>query len=242
MVFRDGDELCGKMYLVSPDGALREGPTNDEPRLPAFSSNNGHAPEDVLNPFLVAINAEIAFRHFKRQPHDLCSEYTDLINLTIELVDKIYFKPLVNNVVSNVNKIRASFQSRDAEGDVNTGEVDEFGTSRAMDRDQTITTKATRSKGSRTGTVVRPPGPDASHDEVIEYRQYLMSGCGMQALFFFISVYHVWLILYLLDYYDEDEDEDEEDAEDEYEEEDNGGNSTSFDFSTSSLVKLIHGQ
>ncbi|KDR80414.1 hypothetical protein GALMADRAFT_242840 [Galerina marginata CBS 339.88] len=155
------------MYVVSPDGALREGPDNSSPRLPAFVSNRARLPEDALNPFLVVLNAEIAFRCFKRRPHQLCADYTELIDLTTELVNKIYFQPLVDVLEQRRKQTRLAYSTK-AEGDVDMEEtVDEFGTRKA----------GGNVKKSRTETVVQQPGPDASHDEVVEYSLYLMSGC-----------------------------------------------------------------
>jgi hypothetical protein len=220
----DGNNLSGKMYLVSPDGALREGPDDNMPRLPAFSSNRARNSEDVLNPFLVVINAEIAFRRFKRQPHALCTEYTELIDLTIDLVDKIYFKPLVDEIEEKLNQTRLVY-SKDTDGDVNMGgTADEFGTGKAVDNEKTITSR-TSGKNSRTGTVVKRPGPNASHGEIVEYRQYLMSGCGRPFLFS-TSMFCLWLMpdhIDIVNAEDEEGDEDDEDAEDENEEDDNGG-------------------
>jgi len=185
-----GDDLSGKMYLVSPDGVLREGSENDKQWLPAFASNRARALEDTLNPFLVVLNAEIAFRRFKRRPHPLCADYTELINLTIDLVDKIYFKPLVDQIEWKRNQTRLAY-STDAEGDVNMGgTVDEFGTGKAVDNDKTITPRGIGKK-SRMGTVVKQPGPVASHDEIIKYNQYLMSGCGKLFVFFYLRVSYV---------------------------------------------------
>jgi hypothetical protein len=184
------------MYVVSPDGALREGRKDNKPRLPAFMSYRARASEDILNPFLVVINAEIAFRRFKRRPHPpLCAEYMELIDLTIELVEKIYFKPIVDKALINLQQLRVVIRTtHDAEGDVEMGTADGLGTGKRGDKDKDKTiTKATRGKGSRTRTVVMKPGPDASHDEVIEYRQYLMSGCGRPFLLS-TSMYRVWLM------------------------------------------------
>ncbi|PPQ88492.1 hypothetical protein CVT25_013161, partial [Psilocybe cyanescens] len=159
------------------------------------------ASENALNPFLVILNAEIAFRRFKRRPHPLCAEYTELIDLTIDLVHKLYFKPLVDQIEWKRAQARLAY-STDPEGNANmAGTVDEFGTGKAEDKNTTITPRVIDKK-SRTGTVVTRPGPIASHDEVIEYNQYLMSGCGRHFLFS-SYVYH----------YDVD-DEDEEDDED----------------------------
>jgi hypothetical protein len=127
-------------------------------------------------------------------------------------VHKIYFKPLVDQIEWTLKQIRLAY-STDREGDVNMeGAVDEFGTGKAVDSDKTVTQKAVGKK-SRTGRVVKEPGPGASHDDIISYRQYLMSGCGRPFLFS-VSMDHVWLILDCLDYGVNDYDEDDEDDED----------------------------
>ena len=92
----EADRLCHTVYVVAPDGALRVGGRNQDERLPSFTGPRARAPADTLNPFLVVINAEMAFRRFKRNPHALYKEYEELIDLTIELVQKIYFQLLVN--------------------------------------------------------------------------------------------------------------------------------------------------
>jgi len=93
------------------------------------------------------------------------------------------------------------------------GTVDEFGTGKAVDSDKTITQKAVGKK-SRTGGLVKKPGPGASHDDTISYRQYLMSGCGRPFLFS-ISVDRVWLMMLdCLDYGVDDEDEEGDSDED----------------------------
>ncbi|KAF4612538.1 hypothetical protein D9613_012773 [Agrocybe pediades] len=147
----ENDLSDGKMYFVSPDGALREGRDNTQPLLPPFTSNRGRAEKDILNPFLVVLNAEIAFRRFREQPRRvLCQEYNELIDLTIDLMDKIYFQPVI-----------------EAERE----EMDDLYKDVDLDRPRELP------KNSRMGVVVKKPGRDASVDEVIEYHRYLMSGC-----------------------------------------------------------------
>jgi hypothetical protein len=63
------------------------------------------------------------------------------------------------------------------------GTVDEFGTGKVVDNDETIAQKAVGKK-SRTGGVVKKSGTGASHDDITAYRQYLMSGCRRPFLFF----------------------------------------------------------
>ena len=160
------------MYFVSPDGALREGPDDSKPRLPPFLPNRARTLEDMLNPFLVVLNAGIAFRRFMRQPRQLSAEYMELINLTLELVDLIYYKPVVEAVRKKLQRFHAAFGT-DSSSDINISKAaDEFG-SRSLGRN------------SRTGRVVKEPGPGASYEELIEYQEYLMSGCGRPFLFFF---------------------------------------------------------
>lgn len=68
-------------------------------------------------------------------------------------------------------------------------------------------------KNSRTRTVVKRMGPGASHDEIIEYNQYLMSGCGSTFLFS-TPVYYAQLMPDCLDY-DVDSEDTDDDTDDE---------------------------
>ncbi|KAF9550046.1 hypothetical protein CPC08DRAFT_768962 [Agrocybe pediades] len=159
------DSSTGKAYFVSPDGALREGPDDTQPRLPAFSGNTARAPGDMLNPFLVALNAEIAFRRFRERhmaQSPLCKEYDELIDLTIELVNKIYFQPLIDALHRETETLRIIF-SGERKG-------------KAAEKD-TPRRRRDRAENSRMGVVVSEPSPDASPEEVIKYYRYLMSGC-----------------------------------------------------------------
>jgi hypothetical protein len=175
--------LSHNVYVVAPDGALRAGRQNDDQRLPPFTGPQARAQADALNPFLVVINADMAFRRFRRNAYPLCQEFTELIDLTIKLAEKIYFQPLVERIEEEIERIRnahAAIQAaKDADGDVRMGSMDEFG---AKTSNKTITRKDAR-KFSRTGRAVERPGPGASHEEIIEYRQYLMSGRGMTSHF-----------------------------------------------------------
>ncbi|KAF9557060.1 hypothetical protein CPC08DRAFT_710699 [Agrocybe pediades] len=157
-----GNDLSGKMYFVSPDGALREGPDNTLPRLPAFSSNATRAREDMLNPFLVALNADIAFRRFRERQHPLCKDYDDLIDLTIELVNKIYFQPLIDALNWETANFRIIFSKEKKSKPAGNAKPREL------------------TKNSRMGVVIPEPGPGASPEEVIKYYRYLMSGCDYE--------------------------------------------------------------
>ena len=174
--------LSHNVYVVAPDGALRAGQQNDDQRLPSFTGPQARALADSLNLFLVIINADMAFRRFRRNASPLCQEFTELIDLTIKLAEKIYFQPLVNEIEEEMERNRnarnvAIQAAKDADGDVR---MNEFGATTSNDRNKTMTRKDAR-KFSRTGQVINKPGPGASHDEIIEYRQYLMSGRGMSS-------------------------------------------------------------
>ncbi|KAF9560008.1 hypothetical protein CPC08DRAFT_708343 [Agrocybe pediades] len=159
----DENDLSGKMYFVSPDGALREGRDNTQPLLPPFTSNRGRAEKDTLNPFLVVVNAEIAFRRFRERPRRvLCQEYNELIDLTIDLMDKIYFQPVIEAEREEMARLCTIFLGAKYK------DVD-------LDRPRELP------KNSRMGVVVKKPGRDASADEVIEYHRYLMSGCDYES-------------------------------------------------------------
>jgi hypothetical protein len=179
--------LSHKVYVVAPDGALRAGGQNDGLRLPPFTGPQARKSADALNPFLVVINADMAFRRFRRNASPLCQEFTELIDLTIKLAEKIYFQPLVDEIEEEIERSRsvrniAIQAAKDAARDVRMGSMDEFGAKTSNDKDKNITRKDAR-KFSRTGRVVERPGPGASHGEIIEYRRYLMSGRDMPSYF-----------------------------------------------------------
>ena len=170
---QQGGMVDGKPYVISEDGALRENANNDSARLPAFTSYQRQKPEHMLSPLLVIINAEMVFRRFQRNPHPLCDDYQELMQLTITLVDKIYFKPVVDELLPTLEKLTSRAGVQDVEM---AGPANEFRGQPEGEKDKTLTR---RGGVGRTGGVVEKPGPGASHDEVIEYQQYLMSGCGM---------------------------------------------------------------
>jgi hypothetical protein len=172
---KQGSDLTHKVYVVAADGALRVGRQGDDERLPSFAGPN-REDQDILNPFPVVLNADMAFRRFKRRPLSLCKEYSDLIELTRELAEKIYFKPLVQKIEKRIAEYVAPTKSGDE--DVHMEGGDEFGAQTSKDNDETVTRKNV-GKFSRLGRVVERPGPGASYEEMIEYRKYLMSGRGM---------------------------------------------------------------
>ena len=178
-----------KMYRVASDGALRTGQENTADRLPSLAGPQDRAPADNLNPFLVAINADMAFRRFKRNPVPLCADYEELVDLTIKLADKIYFQPLVDQIEDEIEKIRSGrIVAVECAKETQTQEEvhmeDESTTEKADDDEEKPITNKEAARFSRTGRLVKKPGPGASHEETIDYFQYLMSGRGM----FFFSI------------------------------------------------------
>ena len=85
-------------YVPATDGRIRESPSPDSPRLPAFQAiANLRNRLDRLNVFLVVLNAEIKFsRHFRNNPRTpLPADVLELMLLTVELVDLLYWKPVL---------------------------------------------------------------------------------------------------------------------------------------------------
>ena len=85
-------------YVVAGDRRLRETSNPDSPRLPPFYHVSEQRDQfERLNVFLVAINAEIKFhRYFEMdQPGTpLPADVINLMHLTIELVDLLYWTPV----------------------------------------------------------------------------------------------------------------------------------------------------
>jgi len=180
-VQEDGS-LSNKVYVIAEDGALRVGKQIGDQRLPCFAGPQLRAPTNILNPLLVAINAEMAFRRFRRTPHPpVCQEYEELIDLTIELVKRIYFQPLVDIVWKEIEEIRSTrnIAVLEAARDMHMGSMDE----KTRDGEDKTTTRRD-GRFSRTGRVVERPDPGTCHDKTIEYYQYLMSGQGTTPHFF----------------------------------------------------------
>lgn len=74
----------------------------------------------------------MAFRRFRRNASPLCQEFTELIDLTIKLAEKIYFQPLVEEIEEEIARNRnarnvAIQAAKDADGDVRMGSMDKFG-------------------------------------------------------------------------------------------------------------------
>ena len=179
-------------YMAAPDGALRIGGEDTGDRFPSFDAPNARVTKKLLNPFLVVINADMAFRRFRRQSYPLGNEYSELVDLTISLVEKIYFQPIIADMQRMMKFPLRSTQDAD---DVEMGGVDEVGAKAGDEKDMTITQKNGH-RSSRMGRIVKRPGPGAPHEKVIEYYQYLMSGQGMYMSTRFLSfvVLHSYII------------------------------------------------
>lgn len=89
------------MYVSARDQCLRKSPSPDSPRLPTFRNVTKSRDGSMrLNVFLVILNAEIRFHHYlhliSQNPPTtpLPADVFDLIHLTVELVDLLYWKPV----------------------------------------------------------------------------------------------------------------------------------------------------
>lgn len=83
---------------MGEDGALREGRESISPRCPAFSPSNLRAEDHRVNPLLVVLKADMVFRRFRRLgekfTQSLCPEYAELVDLTIQIADTLYYLPI----------------------------------------------------------------------------------------------------------------------------------------------------
>jgi len=64
--------------------------------LPSFTDTEAHASSNIRNPFLVVLDANIALRSFRSNPLPLRQEDMELVDLAVQLVEKTFFKPLVD--------------------------------------------------------------------------------------------------------------------------------------------------
>ena len=92
------------MYVSARDRCLRESVEPDSRRLPPFRHENTKRDGCwLVNPFLVILNAEIKFHRYlrmiSRNPPKipLPADVLNLMHLTIELVDLLYWKPVRTN-------------------------------------------------------------------------------------------------------------------------------------------------
>jgi len=163
-------QVTRKTYVAAPDRILRESPGTDNtfPCLPSFMLDSNRPVEQMLNPFLVVLNAEIKFRRYLRLPQPpqtpLPDDVMELIMKTTKLVDLIYWKPSVqpNTIAAQSLQDRADL---DCDGDTQftrTGQKEE-------EREHTI-------GEYNYGYGRDPPGDNATLDERRDYMQYLISG------------------------------------------------------------------
>jgi hypothetical protein len=97
----DPQSVTYKTYVVSNDRRLRQTTDPGSPRLPAFRhENQNRTGHDCLNIFLVILNAEIKFRRYFQElqlnnvTNQLPQDVLGLMNLTVELANLIYWKPV----------------------------------------------------------------------------------------------------------------------------------------------------
>jgi hypothetical protein len=89
------------IYVSARDRCLRKSPNSDSPRLPTFHhATESRARFKRLNVFLVILNAEIKFHRYlhmiSQDPPTtpLPADVLDLMHLTVELVDLLYWNPV----------------------------------------------------------------------------------------------------------------------------------------------------
>ena len=101
-VFHPATPTTPTMYVTASDRRLRESPGElDSPRLPSFRHVAGsRLTSDYVNIFLVILNAEIKFHRYLHMIEQnlpttpLPDDVLDLMRLTVELVDLLYWKPM----------------------------------------------------------------------------------------------------------------------------------------------------
>ncbi|KAJ3503080.1 hypothetical protein NLJ89_g8592 [Agrocybe chaxingu] len=188
--------------VLVEDNNMYHASADTSPRLPPFpAAIRRPVPVDQvqlsLNPFLVILNADMAFRRYLRIPQyegqkPLCAEYQELVELTRSVADKIYYMPIVSDAfkhsqimrrvaVADENAARAAGENTD----VVMGGVDEHGRLSGQSQSQSLTPKGRGQGGggkrgalqsSRFGLEVAEPGPDASDEQIRDYCCYLISG------------------------------------------------------------------
>ncbi|KDR71451.1 hypothetical protein GALMADRAFT_143724 [Galerina marginata CBS 339.88] len=162
-----------KLYVPGEDHTLRERPGSLTcPRFPPFHFDYSRA-KGPLNPLLVILNAEIKFRRYLRQtqppPLPLPDDVMKLINLTIELVNLIYWKPIVRPNTPAV-EILLKYGPLPGQESSSQSSDPEKGHSKAKTKAKVPTQKPQEDRG------IRGPGPNATLEERRDYGQYLMSG------------------------------------------------------------------
>ena len=167
-------QVSRKTYVAAPDRTLRESPGTDDtfPRFPPFSLDSNRRVAQLLNPFLVVLNAEIKFRRYLRMSQAPLppADVMELIKKTIELVDLIYWQPSVRpNTIAAEHldePMLVDHQDVPVGLDMRTGQEEE-GEHAIHD--------------SNYGYGRDPPGVGATLAERRDYGQYLISGRGKPA-------------------------------------------------------------
>ncbi|CAA7265093.1 unnamed protein product [Cyclocybe aegerita] len=187
------------VYTISPDGALRQDEDDNSQRFSSFSPFP--RPEsNPLNPFLVVLNADMAFRRFERSKQffatTLCQEYQDLVDLTTQLADAIYHSVIVGRALyaaeaaqslaiqkEEGKKGKEKAEKWDGDGDVDMAPADEFGVKTGAGDRASLTPKGRGGGGTRAGASssrfvasIEKPAPEASPEDVKDYCRFLISG------------------------------------------------------------------
>ncbi|KAG5637413.1 hypothetical protein H0H81_004671 [Sphagnurus paluster] len=157
-----------KAYVSAvEDNTIREFPgTQTCPRFPPFSSDFPRPEFMNLNPFLVILKAEIKFRRCLRQrrPPHLPADVLDIVNLTLELVKMIYWDPVIRP-----NTCAARIRANCPHPAPRTP-------SPAPSTDMICVDEEEMPHARQRCDVVRRPAAGATHEERMEYGQYLLSG------------------------------------------------------------------
>ena len=179
---RANGQVSFKTYVAAPDHTLRESPGTDDtfPRFPSFALDPNRPSEQLLNPFLVILNAEIKFRRYRlllNNPDPLPADVMELITKTMTLVELIYWRPSVR---PNTAAARYRDQmSVDPVQDVDNVVPEPMETSHEEeDDDDDAEEGGSTEQESNYGYGKAPPGVDATLAERIDYGQYLISGHG----------------------------------------------------------------
>ncbi|KAF5316442.1 hypothetical protein D9619_006127 [Psilocybe cf. subviscida] len=193
----DPSRLVGKLYMVGEDGALREDYDAKSPRFPAFSAFNARDDIHRVNPFLVILKADLAFQRLRRLGDDvtqrLCSEYAELVDLTMQVADAIYH-PSVVRAASRAYFAQLPEQTEGGsqKEDENMDPPGNFGSGARADEEITpqkriggvarsLKRKRKAAKYSRLGVEISTPGPDASDEHFRDFASYILSGRGKSA-------------------------------------------------------------
>ncbi|PPQ91148.1 hypothetical protein CVT25_002462, partial [Psilocybe cyanescens] len=173
----NGQVVSHKTYVPGPDHTLRESPGDlISSRFPSFQFGYPRS-KGPLNPFLVILNAEIKFRRYLRQtqlpPLPLPADVMSLINLTIYLIELIYWKPVIQPdtpaarlflTYGSVTDPNQDSQSMSEPSDADMGYLSDD------NEDQILTIRA-QPYGE-----IRRPGYDATLEDRRSYGQHLLSG------------------------------------------------------------------